>query len=162
MTWAALQDRSDYTYKDYRAFPEEVRCEIIDGRVFDMTPSPSVKHQTVVLEIGSLLRTWTMDNRIPCRVFVAPTDVIFADDQIVQPDVLVVCDPSKIRDMGIFGSPDAVFEVLSPSTEIKDRREKVALYERYAVPELFLVHPEREFVEKYALKNHVYGRPALF
>ena len=82
-------------------------------------------------------------------MFVSPTDVVLADDQVVQPDVFIVCDNAKIRDDAIFGAPDVIFEVLSPATSKKDRNKKMKLYRRFGVSEYFLVDPDTELVEKY-------------
>lgn len=76
--------------------------------------------------------------------------------------MVIVCDRSKIERRGIFGAPDVVFEVLSPSTEPKDRRKKRELYERSGVREYFLVNPEAEFIEKYILTLAGYGKPTLY
>ena len=161
---SALPARKEdgYTYQDYLQFPDELRCEIIDGEIFDMTPAPTTDHQTVTGEIFRISANHLKDRALPCRVFVAPVDVILSEKDIVQPDVVIVCERSKIERRGIFGAPDVVFEVLSPSTEPKDRRRKRALYERSGVREYFLVNPEAEFIEKYALTPAGYGKPTLY
>lgn len=158
MASVPLPETSAYTYEDYKHFPDELRCEIIDGRVYDMTPAPSTRHQEVAGEIFRLIKNELSTGESPCRVFIAPTDVVLAENQVVQPDVLVVCDGSKIQSAGVFGAPDVVFEVLSPGTEVKDRGVKMELYERFGIPEYFLVHPDVEFVEKYSLVEGVYRR----
>lgn len=162
MTSSALKEEGTYTYEDYKHFPDELRCEIIDGRIFDMTPAPSLKHQEVTGEIHRLIRNHLEASSHPCRVYIAPTDVVLAESQVVQPDVLVVCDGAKLKSAGVFGAPDVIFEVLSPGTEVKDRNEKMSLFERFAIPEYFLVHPEVEYVEKYVLVEGVYARPRFY
>ena len=143
---SSIPREAHYTYEDYKKFPDELRCEIIDGQVYDMTPAPSTKHQRVAGQIYHLIRNHLSAGH-PCRVYIAPTDVVLAEDQVVQPDVLVVCDPSKVAEAAIFGAPDVVFEVLSPSTEIKDRGRKMEIYEQFGVMEYYLVHIDLEFVE---------------
>jgi Uma2 family endonuclease len=145
-----------YTYKDYLGFPDDCRCEIIDGELYDMTPSPTSKHQSVSGEIYRRIRNHLKEHDHPCQVFNAPLDVVLAEDQVVQPDVFIVCDREKVKQY-IFGAPDAVFEIVSPSTTLKDRREKMRLYERFGVNEYFLVDPESEFIEKYALLEGKYN-----
>lgn len=154
-------EQASYTYDDYKRFPDSLRCEIIDGRVFDMTPAPSIKHQQVVGELYRQIKNHLIQTGNHCRVHIAPTDVVLAQNHIVQPDVLIVCDHTRIREAAVFGPPDAVFEVLSLGTEAKDRSIKMDLYERYGIAEYFLVHPEAEYVEKHLLVDGAYGRPRL-
>ncbi|MDR3566440.1 MAG: Uma2 family endonuclease [Syntrophobacteraceae bacterium] len=153
--------KSGYTYEDYRGFPDDLRCEIVDGAIYDMTPASSTKHQRVTGQIYHLIRKHLSPSDA-CRVYISPTDVILANDQIVQPDVLVVCEGGKVRETGIFGAPDVVFEVLSPATEIKDRGRKLEIYELFGVREYYLVHLDLEFVERYVLSGGAYGRPQIF
>ena len=142
-------ERAPYSYEDYKNFPDDFRCEILDGQVYDMTPAPSVRHQRVVGEVFRLVVNYLKGREQHCQSFIAPTDVVLADDQVVQPDVFLVCDEKKIRDQAIFGAPDVVFEVLSAATEKKDRSKKMKLYRRFGVLEYFLVDPENELVQKY-------------
>ncbi len=158
---SSTPQEAHYTYEDYKNFPDELRCEIIDGRVHDMTPAPSTKHQRVTGEIYRLIRNHLTAGH-PYRVYIAPTDVVLADDQVVQPDVFVVCERSKVRDAAIFGAPDVVFEVLSPNTETMDRGRKMEIYEQFGVKEYHLIHVDLEFVEKYILSAGSYGRPRIY
>lgn len=151
-----------YTYEDFKNLPGELRCEIIDGRIYDMTPAPSIKHQQVTGTIYHLVRRHLSSVPGPCRVFVAPADVVLANDQVLQPDVLIVCDRTNIREAAIFGAPDVIFEVLSPATEIKDRGPKMEICERFGVREYYLVQLEPEFVEKYFLTGGSYTRPRVY
>jgi len=82
---------------------------------------------------------------------IAPVDVCFSEKDIVQPDVVIVCDRAKIQRRGIFGAPDVVVEVLSPGTEVKDRKQKMELYSSFGVREYFLVNPDLQFVEKHVV-----------
>lgn len=92
----------------------------------------------------------------------APTDVVFDAHTVVQPDVFVVCDRTKITPENIKGAPDLVVEVVSPRTEVKDRREKFRLYERWGVREYLIVFPERGYLERYVLAGGRYGAPEIF
>src|SRR5206468_2365640 len=82
-------------------------------------------------------------------------DVVFADDTVLQPDIVVVmkANLSRIRKAGIFGAPDLVVELLSPSTESRDRREKLAVYARHGVREYWLVDPEKQRIEVFVLES---------
>ena len=162
MSGLPVRKEDGYTYQDYLQFPDEQRCEIIDGEAFDMTPAPTTDHQRVTGEILYVIRSHLGGKMLPCRVFVSPVDVILSEADVVQPDVVIVCDRSKIQRRGIFGAPEVVFEVLSPSTEPKDRRKKMELYERSGVREYFLVNPEAEFIEKYDLSPAGYGKSVLY
>lgn len=149
-----------YTYSDYLTWPEGERWEIIDGEAYDMTPAPTTTHQRIVQRIGARVELFFTGK--PCVPFIAPTDVVLDDTNIVQPDVLVVCDPSKVTEANIQGAPDLVVEVLSPSTTVKDKREKKTLYERFGVREYILVHPHDEAVDRYRLVNGRYEGPDVF
>ena len=94
--------------------------------------------------------------------FDAPTDVVFDEYNVVQPDILVVCDPDKMRSANIQGAPDMIVEILSPSTTLTDRRDKLRLYERFEVREYLIVDPEQELVERYRMENQRYGSPDIF
>ena len=153
-----LKKKKGYTYSDYLTWPDEERWEIINGEAYDMTPAPSVKHQVIVSNFHITLKTYP-DNK--CFTGVAPTDIVFDEYNVVQPDVFVVCDRGKVGEKAITGVPDLVVEVTSPSTELKDKREKKNLYERFGVGEYILVFPEREYVEHYVLEEGKYGVPEI-
>jgi Uma2 family endonuclease len=135
-----------FSYADYLTWPEGERWELIDGETWDMTPAPTTVHQRLVGRLYHALETVLEGH--PCVPFVAPVDVVLSDETVVQPDVLVVCDRSRIRTAGIFGAPDLIVEVLSPSTGLKDRRTKRHLYERHGVREYLLVEPEARYAER--------------
>ena len=162
MTSGQAQPKTTYTYEDYKKFPDDLRCEIIGGDVFNMTPAPTTLHQSVTFRIGYLLERELEKKNYPCRLFIAPTDVILSDRDVIQPDVLIICDRSKIEEKGVFGPPDVIFEVTSPATEATDRKKKRDLFERFGVKEYFMVHPERKFVEKYTLDGGIYHKPDLY
>lgn len=87
-----------------------------------------------------------------CKTYVSPFDMVFDDDNVTQPDVLVVCDPKKITQKNIQGAPDVIFEVLSPSTERKDRFTKKHLYEKFGVKEYILIDVDAKYAEHYILQ----------
>ena len=102
-----------FTYADYSAWPDEERWGLIDGEAYNMTPAPAFKHQKIVFNFASLLKNALKGN--PCVAGIAPTDVVFSDHDVVQPDVFVVCDEKKITEANIQSSPDLIIEVLSPA-----------------------------------------------
>lgn len=147
-----------YTWQDYLTWPDDERWEVIDGKLYDMSPSPTPRHQIIAGNFFSIIKGKLKGNT--CRAIVAPLDVYFDDYNFVQPDVMVVCDEKKIRDR-IYGAPDLIIEVLSPSTAIKDKREKKALYEKFKVKEYIVVDPEGMVVEKNCLISGRYKGPFI-
>ena len=168
MSTPALRDREHHTYGEYLHWPDDVRYELIDGVAYLMAPAPTLDHQEVAGEIFRQLANALQGK--PCRAFIAPVDVLFpksgeADEQVdtvLQPDVLVVCDPSKLDRRGVRGAPDLVVEVLSPGTSSHDHVRKRRVYERAGVAEYWLVHPIDRMVTVYRLVNGEYGKPDVF
>ena len=162
-----LRDPERHTYGDYRTWPEEQRCELIDGAAYAMAPAPTRLHQRLV---GELFREISdaLDGS-GCEVNIAPFDVRLpeqdeADDAVttvVQPDISIVCDPAKLDDKGCRGAPDWLIEVLSPASAGHDQIRKLALYERHGVREYWLVHPVDRVLTIYRLEDGAYGRPAV-
>ena len=164
----ALRTEKHYTYADYLQWPDDTRYELIDGEAFRMAPTPLIEHQEIAGEVYCQLAN-QLDGQ-PCRPYIAPVDVRLpradeadaAIDTVVQPDVLVVCDPSKIDRRGVRGAPDWVLEVLSPSTAAHDQIAKRRTYERAGVREYWLVHPGDRTLTVYVLDNGQYGRPEIY
>ncbi len=137
-----------YTYGDYLTWPEGERWELINGVAWNMSPAPSRAHQVLLGQLHLLFGGWLTGK--PCQVYLAPFDVILpADsnqasnevDTVVQPDLSVFCDSSKLTEAGARGAPDLVVEILSPWTSKKDLNDKFALYERRGVREYWVVDP---------------------
>jgi len=150
-----------FTLDDYFTWPAEERWEIIDGVAYNMTPAPSVKHQIVAGNSFSQLKQ-KLANKT-CKPFIAPVDVILSEYDIVQPDVIVVCDTNKITESNIKGAPDLVVEILSPATALKDLREKKNLYEKSGVKEYIVIDPLEEYVERFWLGGDgIYNRGEVF
>jgi Uma2 family endonuclease len=148
-----------YTYRDYRQWPDDERWELIDGMAYSMS-SPTRFHQGIGAVIFGEIYAHLKGKGAGCRVYAAPLDVFFPrvreqheDDvaTVVQPDVLVVCDPDKLVAKGIWGAPDLVVEILSPSTSRKDQHEKFALYERSGVREYWVIDPVSNWLQQYIL-----------
>ena len=132
-----------YTYADYATWDETFRCELIDGVVYMMS-APDVWHQRLVTTLSRKLGNFLEGKS--CEAFVAPFDVrLFpkkdgSDETVVQADVIVVCDKSKLSDgKACVGAPDVVFEVLSDSTKVMDLRVKRELYKSAGVKEYWVV-----------------------
>jgi Uma2 family endonuclease len=156
----AQKTKKGFTYADYLTWPDDERWELIDGEAYNMTPAPTTRHQNIVYNLSFILKSKLLNKS--CRPFVAPTDVVLSEYNVVQPDVFVVCDEKKITE-NIQGSPDLIIEVLSPATALKDKREKKALYEKYGVKEYILIDPSALVVERFLLEDdRVYGKGGIF
>ncbi len=142
--------QGQYTIEDYRLLPNDIRVELIDGHFFYME-APTPRHQLYIGELFRVISNYIRDNKGKCIPFMAPTDVqLDCDDKtMVQPDVFVVCDPKKLNEKNLFGSPDFVAEVLSPSTSRKDRYIKAGKYKEAGVREYWMVDPSHRNVVIY-------------
>jgi Uma2 family endonuclease len=161
----ARRDEQHHTYGDYLQWPEDVRYELIDGIAYLMAPAPDIAHQDLAGGIYRQLGNQLVGQK--CRAFIAPVDVRLPKkqevdaliDTVVQPDVLVVCEPGKIDRRGVRGAPDFVVEVLSPSTASHDHVRKRRVYERAGVREYWLVHPTDRMVTIYRHNGIEYAKP---
>ena len=148
-----------YTYADYCKWDDSERWELIDGVAYAMAPSPSQEHQSIVGALFSQLYNHLKGN--PYKVFVAPLDIRLnadtADDTVVQPDILVVCDEAKLGDgKAIIGAPDMIVEVLSQSSVRHDTVRKFRIYLRSGVKEYWIVDPDNKTVTVYVLHDGRY------
>ena len=164
------RDRQErFSYDDYSNWTDEGRWELIDGVAYDMSPAPSRLHQEMLLKIVRPIADFLDDT--PCEVYVAPFDVRLPEDPeasdketltVVQPDIVVVCDKSKLDERGCKGPPDFVIEILSPATAAKDMKIKRDLYERHGIREYWLVHPTDKTVMVYRIgADNEYGKAVI-
>jgi Uma2 family endonuclease len=153
---ATAQPAARLTYEDYCAAPADNRYELLDGELI-MVPAPNLKHQTVSAEIYAHLRQFIKAQALGTLLY-APCDVIFSDNNVVQPDLLFVSREREhlLRDgQKVQGPPDLVVEILSPSTAERDRGAKLALYSKYGVTEYWLVDPIAETVQVHRLQGGI-------
>jgi Uma2 family endonuclease len=156
-----------YTYADYLLWPEGERWEIFDGTPL-LHSAPSWQHQALsrelILEFGAYLRDK------PCQVFGAPFDLRLplADEKdedtthVFQPDLTVICDKSKLKGTGYFGTPSLIIEIASASSGKIDKVSKFNAYEKAGVPEYWIVETEQKMVSVFKLQNKRYGRPETY
>lgn len=146
--------RSGYTLKDYYGLPDERRVELIDGVFYDMS-APTLAHQRAGLSIYSSINEYISQKRGMCVPFAAPVDVQLDcdEDTMVQPDVLVVCDRDKLLNRCVYGAPDLIVEVLSPSTSRKDSILKLAKYRAAGVREYWMVDLDKKKVVVYEFEK---------
>lgn len=163
-----LDQNGHYTYADYVSWKFDDSVELIKGRIFKMSPAPNTYHQVISGNVFGFLKGKTKGSK--CKPFAAPTDVRLitksAKDEdiitVVQPDIFVVCDPSKMDERGCLGSPDFIIEILSPSTSARDLNEKYNLYEEAGVREYWVIGPGERFVESFVLENGAYKRSGVY
>ncbi len=153
---ASTATQKKHTYEDYLKTPDDVRYELIEGDLL-MTPSPVTKHQRILRKIGFMLEQHVTQNDLG-EIFLAPYDVYFDDQNVVQPDILFISRErlNLIGEKNMQGSPDLVIEILSESTAYRDLIQKKRLYARFCVKEYWIVIPEEESVGIYNLKNDVF------
>ena len=150
-----------YTARDYITWKTEEMMELLLGKIFKMSPAPSSVHQQIVMNLGNSLYTHFKKS---CKVFPAPYDVYLVKSgenwketkNILQPDLCVICEASKVQHRGCIGAPDLVVEILSPSTAAKDLGIKRDLYEEYGVKEMWIIHPHEATVAVHVLENGKY------
>ena len=146
-----------YTLDDYYALPDDQRVELIDGYFYTML-SPTFGHQSIAGEIHRQIANYIMDNGGSCRPFIAPVDVQLDCDNktMVEPDVGIVCDTSKIKRFGIYGAPDFLVEVISPSTKKRDYTLKLSKYIEAGVREYWIVDAAQEKILVYFFESDNY------
>ena len=153
----------EWTYEEFMSLPEggPFRYEIIDGELC-MTPSPNTRHRRIVSNLHFLFRAFLLRQPVG-EIFLSPCDVVLSKDplQVVEPDLLFVAKEhvSIIGEKNIQGVPDLTVEILSPTTESSDRRVKHSLYERFGVPEYWIVDPETETVQVFRHASGHYPAP---
>jgi len=156
-----LEER--YSYADYLTWSDDERWELIDGTPYNMSPAPKRMHQETELYLARKIGDFLEGK--PCKVYIAPFDVVLSEkdtnneliDTVVQPDISVICDTSKLNDAGCKGAPDFIIEILSQSTALKDATTKKDLYEKSGVKEYWLVDTGTKSIRVYLLKNGKYG-----
>lgn len=148
-----------YSYADYLTWMDDKRRELINGFIKMMSPAPRRIHQEVASSLFLIIGYQLANN--PCRAYFAPFDVRLpknpgetSDEQVytvVQPDISVICDLSKLDDKGCIGAPDFIIEIISPGTAKHDVEDKYHLYEKHGVKEYWIVYPESKAVSVFSL-----------
>jgi len=157
-----LDMNGTYSYADYLTWQLEESVELIKGKIMAMSPAPNLKHQRISLNLS--LSLGNHFKRKTCQVFVAPFDVKLYDSRksklsdlevfsVVQPDLCVICDKSKLTEQGCDGAPDWIIEVLSPGNSKKEVRLKYDLYQENGVSEYWLVYPYEQIVQQFVLDD---------
>ena len=157
-----------YSYADYFSWRLQERVELLLGKIMKMSPAPTRQHQVISGYIGN--KIYNFLEKSPCQVFYAPFDVRLertADDSkvksVVQPDICVICDITKLDDRGCSGAPELIIEILSPGNTKKEMKYKFELYEKAGVLEYWMVDPAEKIILQYNLINgqYVNHRPLI-
>ncbi len=159
MQFADLDLNKIYTYADYFKWDFEERVELIKGKIFKISPAPNLLHQVILRKLMISLGVFL--EKSLCQLFCAPFDVRFPGkskkDQdiitVLQPDLCVVCDPSKLDSRGCNGAPDIIIEILSPGNTTREMNNKYEIYEEAGVQEYWIIAPLYESITVYQLNN---------
>jgi Uma2 family endonuclease len=162
MTFADLDINKPYTYADYFKWKFEERVELIRGHIFKMSPAPNRVHQKISSFIANELYNYLKGKK--CEVYYAPFDVRLPrkskEDKdiitVLQPDICVICNLSKLDGRGCLGAPDIVVEILSPGNNAKELKNKYEVYEESGVKEYWIVSPQDNTFVAYTLINGAY------
>ena len=155
-----LDQNAIHTYADYLKWQIEGYVELIRGKIFKMA-TPSSGHQRISVNFAYLIKGHLL--KTSCEVFTAPFDVRlyrFSEKKnkeiltVVQPDICVICDKSKIDTKGCIGAPDLIIEILSPGNSKKEMKEKFSIYEETGVLEYWIVYPDEKSILRYILNEH--------
>jgi Uma2 family endonuclease len=146
-----------YSYADYLGWDDGRRWEVINGLAYDMSPAPNTEHQRISMFFSVTIGNYLQNKK--CSVFSAPFDVRLSENasdeahinNVVQPDISVICDPGKMDEKGAIGAPDWVIEIVSPSTVKHDFGTKLLLYQKFGVKEYWIVDPETKSIHVYQI-----------
>ena len=155
------------SYAELLEFDDEKRYELIDGVPYLMA-SPRVDHQDILGELYYQLKTYLKGKT--CRVFASPLDVKLSGEKdnkkefnVVQPDIMVVCDQNKITEKNIQGAPDLAIEITSPNNPAHDKLVKLNLYQKFGVKEYWIVSLEEQIISVFLLnEDKIYTIPKAY
>ncbi|OQY01772.1 MAG: hypothetical protein B6I20_07465 [Bacteroidetes bacterium 4572_117] len=159
-----------YSFADYLTWFDDKRRELIGGFINLMSPAPSREHQKISMKLSLGFGNYLLNKK--CEVYSAPFDVRLPkngetdDDKtfnVVQPDIVVICDPKKLDNKGCLGAPDLIVEILSKSTSKTDLKDKYCLYEKSGVKEYWIAFPNEKSIHKFVLdKNKKYQLERMY
>lgn len=139
---------------------DDIREELIGGEIVAMSPNQTVNHHYISDQIFAIFNHHLRGRK--CTAFSDGVDLYLGDKDRFIPDMMVVCDPNKIKWNGIYGAPDLVVEILSPSTAKRDRGVKLQAYQKYGVREYWIVIPNTRSIEQYLLEGGVFTLHGIY
>lgn len=148
-----------YTVKEYLSWKFQEKVELLKGYITKRSPAPSSGHQRISGNIHGQL--WSILRNRKCQLFSAPFDVYLPSlngvgETVVQPDLCVICDVTKIKKQGCVGTPDLIIEILSPGNARREMKDKYEIYELAGVKEYWVVFPSAQVLQVYLLKDEVF------
>ncbi len=151
-----LRKEETCTIDDIYALPDGERAELIDGKIYYMAP-PSRTHQQILLSLSRRIADYIDSKNGNCEVNIAPFAVFLSEDDInyVEPDISVICDPTKLDDKGCHGAPDWIIEIVSPGTKTMDYFKKLFKYRTVGVREYWIVDPTKELITVYRFEREI-------
>ena len=154
ITMPLPQPHQEYTIDDIYRLPSGQRAELIDGQLYMMAP-PTRRHQQILLSISRKIADYIDRNHGSCEVDIAPFAVFLNEDDknYVEPDISVICSPSKLTDKGCVGAPDWIIEIVSQSSRRMDYSIKLFKYRSAGVREYWIVDPEKSRIMVHDLMN---------
>lgn len=169
MSSPAGKVQKNFCYRNYLELPPDKKYEVINGILYAMTPSPTIHHQRILRKLFLHIGNYFTDK--DCEVFSAPCDVLLPEENediddvktVIQPDILVVCDKTKLTEKHCVGPPDFIIEIASPSSASMDYVKKLQIYEKHRVREYWIVNYGRKDIMVYKLQdNEEYGAPEIY
>ena len=150
----ASQQEKLHTIEEIYGLPEGERAELIDGQIYYMA-APSLTHQRLLSKLHQSIANYIDSHGGNCEVLPAPFAVFLSEDDInyLEPDISVVCDPSRLDETGCHGAPDWVVEIVSPSSRPRDYIKKMLKYGTAGVREYWIVDPDRQSVMVYGFEK---------
>ncbi|GIN73182.1 hypothetical protein J14TS2_36570 [Bacillus sp. J14TS2] len=160
------QESNSLSYAQYMELEDDIQYEVIDGQIYNMSPSPNVKHQAIAMELATEFNLFFRNQK--CMVL-GEMDVclcgkrdVTQENEWVKPDIMIVCDKTKIQENYISGAPDLIVEILSKSTAKIDKMIKFNRYQRAGVKEYWIVDPAHEIIDIYKLENNLYKQGGTY
>lgn len=154
--------QEQYSYQDYKTWPTDKQWELIEGIPYAMSPAPSTDHQLTSGNLFFTIKSYLKSKKKDCIIFYSPYDVLLPEAEeteencstVVQPDLLIVCDKTKIKGKYCLGAPDWIIEISSPSSPSIDYVKKLHLYEKHGVREYWITNPQRKQIMIFRLKDN--------
>lgn len=151
---AEMASKNDFTLTYIENLPENIRAELIDGQIFYLA-APQLIHQELIGDLYFQIRSYIEAQAGNCKIYVAPVSVRLSEDDknYLEPDIIVICDSTKLKEDGCHGAPDLIIEVASKSTQKRDYGLKMAKYRSAGVKEYWVIDPQRQTIMVYWFEN---------
>lgn len=166
-----LDQNQTYSYADYLTWQFDQFVELIKGKIMPMA-APNRYHQKVSIRIAAIIENFLEQEGKRCELYEAPFDVRLVKNPegktnkeiytVVQPDICVICDPSKLDEQGCLGAPDLIIEIVSVGNSKRDIQDKFELYQENGVKEYWLVRPYENSIEQFWLENERYQLKGIY